>query len=101
MSTKKAAFWAAFFTYRLGFDQPGQQKFLLKADQAVSRPAKYLRRIYSATFTRAISTGTSTRGPITATKASPELRPNTAMATAIASSKLLDAAVNDSVADCS
>lgn len=38
-------------------------------------------------------TGTSTSGPITAAKAAPELMPNTAMATAIASSKLLLAAV--------
>ena len=52
----------------------------------------------SATFTRLISTGTSTSGPITAAKAAPELIPNTATATAIASSKLLLAAVKDSVA---
>jgi len=47
-----------------------------------------------ATFTRAIITGTSTSGPMTAAKAAPELMPNTAMATAMASSKLLLAAVN-------
>ena len=40
------------------------------------------------------ATGTSTKGPITAAKAAPELRPKTAIATAIASSKLLLAAVN-------
>ena len=39
-------------------------------------------------------TGTSTRGPITAAKACAEPSPNTATATAIASSKLLEAAVN-------
>ena len=50
---------------------------------------------YRATLTRPISTGTSTSGPITAAKAAPELMPNTATATAIASSKLLLAAVND------
>jgi hypothetical protein len=38
-------------------------------------------------------TGTSTREPITAANASPELIPKTAMATAMANSKLLLAAV--------
>ena len=38
-------------------------------------------------------TGTSIRGPITAAKAAPELIPKTATATAMASSKLLLAAV--------
>ena len=50
------------------------------------------------TFTREIKTGTSTRGPITAAKASPELIPNTATATAMASSKLLLAAVKEMLA---
>ena len=49
-------------------------------------------------MTRLIITGTSTSGPITAANATPELMPNTATATAIASSKLLLAAVNESVA---
>jgi len=61
---------------------------------------KYLRLRYNATFTRAIITGTSTSGPITAVNASPEFIPNTAIATAIASSKLLLAAVNERVAVC-
>jgi hypothetical protein len=52
---------------------------------------------YKATLTSPIITGTSTNGPITAVKASPELMPNTAIATAIASSKLLLAAVNERV----
>ena len=52
----------------------------------------------NATFTNPIITGTSTSGPITAAKASPELIPKTAMATAIANSKLLLAAVNDNEA---
>ena len=43
-------------------------------------------------------TGTSTSGPMTAAKASPELMPKTATATAMASSKLLLAAVNERVA---
>ena len=43
-------------------------------------------------------TGTSTRGPITAAKAAPELMPKTATATAMASSKLLEAAVKERVA---
>ena len=42
-------------------------------------------------------TGTSTSGPITAANAAPELIPKTATATAMASSKLLLAAVNASV----
>ena len=42
-------------------------------------------------------TGTSTSGPMTAANAAPELMPNTDTATAIASSKLLEAAVNASV----
>ena len=50
------------------------------------------------TFTRPMSAGTSMSGPITAAKAAPEFTPNTATATAIASSKLLLAAVNDNVA---
>jgi hypothetical protein len=54
-----------------------------------------------ATFTSIISTGTSTRGPMTAAKATPESIPNTATATAMASSKLFDAAVKLSVVDCS
>jgi len=51
-------------------------------------------------LTKAINAGTSTSGPITAAKATPELRPKTATATAMASSKLLLAAVNESVAVC-
>ena len=51
-----------------------------------------------ATLTSPIITGTSTSGPITAAKACPEEIPKTATATAIASSKLLLAAVKDSVA---
>ncbi len=62
---------------------------------------KYLRLNQTATFTRLISTGTSTRGPITAAKAWPESMPKTATATAMASSKLLDAAVKLKEVDCS
>lgn len=47
-----------------------------------------------------IITGTSTSGPITAVKALPEFIPKTAIATAMASSKLLLAAVKESVAVC-
>lgn len=50
------------------------------------------------TFTRLIKTDTSTNGPITATNTSLELIPNTAIATAMANSKLLLAALNDKVA---
>ena len=45
-----------------------------------------------------MSAGTSTSGPITAANAAPWSIPKTATATAMASSKLLLAAVNDSVA---
>jgi len=45
-----------------------------------------------------MSTGTSTKGPMTAANAAPESMPKTATATAIASSKLLLAAVKASVA---
>ncbi len=58
------------------------------------------RRNHSDTFTRPISTGTSTSGPITAAKAAPWWMPKVATATAMASSKLFEAAVNESVADC-
>ncbi len=59
---------------------------------------KYRRWKYKAKFTKAIITGTSTSGPMTAANAAPELMPNTDTATAMASSKLFDAAVNASVA---
>jgi len=61
---------------------------------------KSLRRSQKATFTRPMSAGTSINGPTTPTKASPEFNPKTATDTAIASSKLLPAAVNAKVADC-
>lgn len=61
---------------------------------------KYFFLKYIATFTRPIITGTSTNGPITAVNASPEFIPKTAIATAIASSKLLLAAVNERVTVC-
>ena len=48
-----------------------------------------------------MSTGTSIRGPMTAAKASPELIPNTAIDTAIASSKLFPVAVKAIDADLS
>ena len=51
----------------------------------------------NATFTKALITGTSINGPMTAAKAAPLLMPNTATATAIASSKLLLAAVKAKV----
>src|SRR5690554_7636936 len=57
---------------------------------------KYLSRNQNETLTNAINTGTSTNGPITPAKAWPELRPKTAIATAMANSKLLPAAVKRS-----
>ena len=61
---------------------------------------KYLPRAHRATPTRPIITGTSISGPITAAKAAPLSIPKVATATAIASSKLFEAAVNESVAVC-
>jgi hypothetical protein len=59
---------------------------------------KKRRCAHCATSTKPIITGTSIRGPITAAKAAPLLIPKVATATAIANSKLLDAAVKESVA---
>jgi hypothetical protein len=47
-----------------------------------------------------MSAGISISGPTTLTNASPQFKPNTATATAIASSKLFPAAVKVIVADC-
>ncbi len=58
---------------------------------------KYFLRKYRATLTSPIRMGTSIRGPITAAKAWPELRPNTAIATAMASSKSFEEDVKESV----
>jgi hypothetical protein len=60
--------------------------------------AKYFLFNANATLTNPIITGTSMSGPITAANAAPLLMPNTATATAMASSKLLLAAVKESVA---
>ena len=46
-----------------------------------------------------MSAGTSINGPITHAKATPDFIPNTAIATAMANSKLFPAAVKDRVAD--
>ena len=62
--------------------------------------AKYLFLAQRDTSTRPIITGTSMSGPITAAKAAPLSIPKVATATAIASSKLFEAAVNESVAHC-
>jgi hypothetical protein len=51
----------------------------------------------NATLINPIITGTSTSSPITAAKAWPDENPNTATATAIASSKFLLPAVKESV----
>jgi len=53
---------------------------------------------HSETLTKFISTGTSIGGPMTAANACPEAMPKTPTQTAIASSKLLLAAVNAMVA---
>src|SRR5690606_36044080 len=57
---------------------------------------KYRLPSHNATCTKAISTGTSTKGPMTVAKATGEASPNAAMPTAMASSKLLLAAVKAS-----
>ena len=62
------------------------------------QPAKERLLNQRATFTRPIMTGTSMSGPMTAAKATPEEMPKTATATAMASSKLLLAAVKARVA---
>src|ERR1700746_1786732 len=67
------------------------------ATPASCETGKYRRWKYNATLTSEIMPGTSTSGPITAAKAAPELMPNTDTATAIASSKLFEAAVKESV----
>ena len=69
------------------------------AQVAGGASAYHFRLIQSATLTRLISTGTSTSGPITVANATCEPIPKTATATAMASSKLLDAAVNERVAE--
>src|SRR5699024_10162634 len=51
-------------------------------------------RAHSATYTRATRMGTSMRGPTTPASARPEATPQVPIATAMASSKLLPAAVN-------
>jgi hypothetical protein len=55
---------------------------------------------HNETCTSRIRAGTSTSGPITAANAAPDFSVKTATATAIASSKLLLAAVKESVAVC-
>ena len=58
---------------------------------------KYFLWKASATLTNPIITGTSISGPMTAANAAPEWMPKTPTATAMASSKLLLAAVKDKV----
>src|SRR5579864_562446 len=57
-----------------------------------------LRPNQSETYTKPISTGTSTSGPTTAANACPDAMPKTLIATAMANSKLLLAAVKEMVA---
>ena len=66
----------------------------------MQRTENKLRCAHNDTSTNPIMTGTSTSGPITAANAAPLSMPKVATATAIASSKLFDAAVNESVAHC-
>src|SRR5690606_23709346 len=67
---------------------PDAAGIALGADSLNHRPPSL-----NATCTSRISTGTSTSGPITAAKATGDASPKEAIATAIASSKLLPAAV--------
>ena len=66
--------------------------------RAIKRSLKNRVLAHNDTLTKLINTGTSTKGPMTVAKASLELIPKTPIATAIANSKLLLAAVNESVA---
>src|SRR5664279_482751 len=68
---------------------------------ASSGVAKYRRCNHSETCTRPISVGTSTSGPMIAANAASLWIPKVPIATASASSKLFDAAVNERVALCS
>ena len=68
----------------------------LNATRRVSFNVNNLFLVQRATFTRLIVNGTSINGPITVAKASLEARPSTETVTAIASSKLLQAAVKAS-----
>lgn len=74
-----------------------QELGIRQVSTAANTPPYHLRLIHSATLTKEMSTGTSTSGPITAAKAAPWWMPKVAMATAIASSKLFDEAVKESV----
>lgn len=74
--------------YRRNQRWPGQR--LLASEEPPLEPARHVDKTDQRRYLD--------ERPITAAKAAPELTPNTATATAIASSKLLLAAVNDSVA---
>ena len=63
------------------------------AEYMLAPLSRHRRPNRKATCTSRMSTGTSTSGPITVVKATGEARPNDAIATAMASSKLLPAAV--------
>ena len=56
---------------------------------------KYFFLSHIATLTKAINTGTSTKGPITVVNATGDAKPNVAIATASANSKLFPAAVKE------
>ena len=69
---------------------------ITRYEDGTAAPNHFFRNA-NATLTSPIITGTSISGPMTAAKAAPLSIPNTATATAIANSKLLLAAVNESV----
>ena len=87
--------------YWILFSQQGCKLQEEMACDYIKNYQKYFSRIHNDTFTREIRTGTSTNGPMTAAKAAPWWIPKVEIATAIASSKLLEAAVKDRVADSS
>lgn len=72
---------------------PKRHQWLAIVYDPTASLANHQRFNHSATVTRLISTGTSTSGPMTVAKATGEASPKAAMATAMASSKLLLAAV--------
>ena len=84
--------------HRRGSQPTSSQPASIAAGRGSSVMPQYLRPSHSATFTRPISTGTSTSGPMTAANACAGVDAEDGDATAMASSKLLLAAVKVSVA---
>lgn len=65
------------------------------SNQVTDDTLKYFFLNHIDTLTKAINTGTSTNGPITVVNATGDAKPNVAIATASANSKLFPAAVKE------